>query len=209
MRLPLKKKLSSFADLPAHIVLFRGHLARLTTAGQAPLDLDTYRLFLASLFSFPVSVFHQYTLLFTVTNGAIGQQTFEAYANVFCSSVQYAEYGGLLAAAKIALEERRILSYPQLPTTIPCDNEFAVGLAHCTLTPKLSKSKSIDMRFHWLQERVRERQFCVQHVPGVLNLADYFTKSLPVYKHNQFAPYIASDSTNAPTPDLLPTTVST
>ncbi len=40
LRLPLKKKLSSLADLPAHIVLFRGYLARLTTAGQAPLDLD-------------------------------------------------------------------------------------------------------------------------------------------------------------------------
>jgi hypothetical protein len=78
LRLPLKKKLLSLADLPAHIVLFRGHFARLTTAGQAPLDLDAYRLFLASLSSF--HVFHRYTLLFTVPNGAIGQQTFEAYA---------------------------------------------------------------------------------------------------------------------------------
>ncbi len=40
--------------------------------------LDAYRLFLASLSPFPV--FHQYTLLFTVANGAIGQQKFEAYA---------------------------------------------------------------------------------------------------------------------------------
>jgi hypothetical protein len=77
LRLPLNKKLSSLADLPAHIVTFRGHLARLTTAGQAPLDLDACRLFLASLSSF--SVFHQHTLLFAVTNGAIAQQTFEAY----------------------------------------------------------------------------------------------------------------------------------
>jgi hypothetical protein len=78
LRLPLKKKLSSLADLPAHIVLFRGHLARLTTVGQAPLDLDAYRWFLASLSSFPV--FHQYTFLFTVAKGAIGQQMFKAYA---------------------------------------------------------------------------------------------------------------------------------
>ncbi len=102
---------------------------------------------------------------------------------------------GLFAAAKIALEERRILhdlGYPQPPTTILRDNEFAVGLAQRTLTPKLSKS--IDMRFHWLQDRVRRQHFCVQHVPGVLNLADYFTKSLHPYKHTQFAPYIASDS---------------
>ncbi len=79
MRLPLKKKLSALADLPAHIVTFRGHLARLTTAGQAlPLALDAYRLFLASLSSFPV--FNQYTLLWTVANGAVAEQTFERYA---------------------------------------------------------------------------------------------------------------------------------
>ena len=78
LRLPLKKKLSALADLPAHIVTFRGHLARLTSAGQAPLALDAYRLFLASLSPFPV--FHQYTLLWTMAHGAIAQQTFEAYA---------------------------------------------------------------------------------------------------------------------------------
>jgi hypothetical protein len=77
-RLPLKKKLCAVAALPAHIVTFRGHLARLATAGQAPLLLDAYRLFLVSLSPFPV--FHQCTLLFTVANRAIGQQMFEAYA---------------------------------------------------------------------------------------------------------------------------------
>ncbi len=78
LRLPLKKKLAALADLPAHIVTFRGHLARLNTAGQAPLARDAYRLFLASLS--PFTVLHQYNLLFTVQNGAIGQQTFERYA---------------------------------------------------------------------------------------------------------------------------------
>ncbi len=40
--------------------------------------MRTDRLFLASLSSF--HVFLQYTMLWTVANGAIGQQTFEAYA---------------------------------------------------------------------------------------------------------------------------------
>ncbi len=71
LRLPLNKKLSALADLSAHIVTFRGHLARLATAGQAPLALDAYRLFLTSLSPFPV--FHQYTLLWTMGNGAIAQ----------------------------------------------------------------------------------------------------------------------------------------
>jgi hypothetical protein len=70
LRLLLKKKLSAVSDLPAHIVTFLGILA--------PLPLDVFRLFLATLT--PFAVFQQYTLLFTVANGAIAQQTFEAYA---------------------------------------------------------------------------------------------------------------------------------
>ena len=78
LRLPLRKKITAIADLPAHIVAFRGTLGRLTAVGQVPLPLDAYRWFLATLSPFPV--FQQYTLLFTVAHGAIAQQTFEAYA---------------------------------------------------------------------------------------------------------------------------------
>ena len=79
LRQPLKKKLSAVSDLPSHIVAFRGVLAQLATSGKAPLELDAFRLFLATLSPFPV--FHQYTLLFTVVaHGAIAQQTSEAYA---------------------------------------------------------------------------------------------------------------------------------
>jgi hypothetical protein len=79
LRQPLKKKLSAVSDLPSHIVTFRGVLARLANAEQATLPFNVYRLFLATLTPFPV--FQQlYTLLFTVANGAIAQQTFETYA---------------------------------------------------------------------------------------------------------------------------------
>ncbi len=67
LRIPLKKKLTAISDLPGHIVAFRGTLGRLATVGQAPLALDVYRWFLATLSPFPV--FQQYTLLFTVANG--------------------------------------------------------------------------------------------------------------------------------------------
>jgi hypothetical protein len=78
LRLPLRKKLAAISDFPGHIVAFGGTLGRLATVGQAPLALDVYRWFLATLSPFPV--FQQYTLLFTVANGAIAQQTFETYA---------------------------------------------------------------------------------------------------------------------------------
>jgi hypothetical protein len=117
---------------------------------------------------------------------------------VVCSAVQEAEYAGLFAATRIADDERRILhnlGYPQPPTLLLCDNECAVGLANRTMTPRLWKS--IDMRFHWLQDRIRQRQFRVQHVAGEHNVSDFFTKALPRLKHDQFAPFFASDPVDA------------
>jgi hypothetical protein len=117
---------------------------------------------------------------------------------VVCSAVQESEYAALFAAAKIGDVERRILhdlGYPQPATLILCDNECAVGLAQRTMVPKLSKS--IDMRFHWVQDRIKQLQFLVQHVAGANNVADFFTKSLPRAKHDQFAPYCAYDPIDA------------
>ncbi len=108
--------------------------------------------------------------------------------------VQEAEYAGLFAAAHLADEERWIhhnLGYPQPPTLLLCDNECAVGLASKTMTSHLSKS--IDMRFHWLQDRIQRGQFRVQHVAGAVNIVDFFTKALPHIKHAQLAPYCALD----------------
>jgi hypothetical protein len=45
------------------------------------------------------------------------------------------------------------------------------------------------MRLHWVQDRVRLNQFRVAYVPGVDNLSDFFTKPLPVYRHNELTPY--------------------
>jgi hypothetical protein len=54
-------------------------------------------------------------------------------------------------------------------------------------------SKFLDMRFHWLRDRIGQGQFRVVFVPGLRNLADFFTKSLPVTRHNALAPFIAID----------------
>ncbi len=83
------------------------------------------------------------------------------------------------------------LGYPQPRTLLLCDNESAVGLATKTMTPRLSKSS--DMRFHWLQDRIQRGQLCVQHVAGDVNIADFFTDALPRIKHAHFAPYCALD----------------
>jgi hypothetical protein len=66
-----------------------------------------------------------------------------------------------------------------------------VGLATKTMIPRLSRS--IDMRFHWLKDRIQRGHFHVQHVAGDVNIADLFTKALPCIKDAQFAPYCALD----------------
>ncbi len=46
------------------------------------------------------------------------------------------------------------MGYPQPPTTILCDNTSAIGLANDTIKQK--RSKAIDMRFHWIRDRIRQ-----------------------------------------------------
>ena len=69
------------------------------------------------------------------------------------------------------------------PPTIWCDNTVAVGLCNDTL--KIARTKSIDLRFHWLRDRIRQEQFNVQWVKSEDNIADFFTKALPVHQHIQ------------------------
>ena len=41
----------------------------------------------------------------------------------------------------------------------------------------------MDMRYHWLRDRVKQKQFDVQWCQGHTNISDYLTKDLP---HHQF-----------------------
>jgi hypothetical protein len=63
-----------------------------------------------------------------------------------------------------------------------------VGIATDTVKPK--RTKSIDMRFHWLRDRVRQGQFRLVWRKGIYNLADFFTKALPVHIHQQLMPLL-------------------
>jgi hypothetical protein len=127
---------------------------------------------------------------------------------IFNMSDFEAEYGGLFAAARIAVDERNILAdlgHPQPPTVIYCDNEVAIGLANRTVCPKMSKS--LDMRFHWLRDRIDQGQFRVLFVPGLKNLADFFTKALPVARHKVLAPFFAVDDDSSDSIDLRLSTI--
>ena len=101
------------------------------------------------------------------------------------SSAMEAEVGAAFLVARdacpirVTLEE---LGHPQTPTPLKVDNTTAVGFANGRIRHK--RSKAIDMRFHWICDRVNQDQFAVYWTPGDNNeKADYVTKHHPVSHH--------------------------
>jgi hypothetical protein len=66
------------------------------------------------------------------------------------------------------------LGHNQPATPIQVDNTTSEGFANSTMKQK--RSKAMDMRWHWLKDRVRQGQFLVYYRSGASNLADPFTK---------------------------------
>ena len=46
------------------------------------------------------------------------------------------------------------------------------------------------MKFHWIRDRIRQGQFLVMWRKGADNLADFFTKPLPVHRHQRLMPLL-------------------
>jgi hypothetical protein len=133
---------------------------------------------------------------------------FNGPVNIFCqvlkevvSSAAEAELAGLFHNGKeacplrIALEE---MGYPQPPTPIVTDNSTASGIANDTVKQK--RSKAIDMRFYWIRDRVRQKQFIVYWRKGSRNRGDYFTKHHPTSHHVDMRPiYLHTANVSIPT----------
>jgi hypothetical protein len=83
------------------------------------------------------------------------------------------------------------MGHPQPATPLFCDNEVAIGIAADTVSQRMSKPT--DMRLHWIRDRVHQGHFCVLFIRGLHNVADFFTKPLPVARHRVLAPFIAAD----------------
>jgi hypothetical protein len=75
------------------------------------------------------------------------------------------------APLRVTLTE---LSHTQPPTPLRTDNSTAYDIVNKTIKQK--RSKAMDMRYHWLTDRVPQKQFDVYWRPGCENLGDYHTK---------------------------------
>jgi hypothetical protein len=111
--------------------------------------------------------------------------------NVMSSAVE-AECGALFNNTKDGVALRNTLAemgHPQPPTPVQVDNSTTHGFANKQIRQR--KSKSMDMRFYWVQDRIEQQQFHVYWQPGRTNLADYFTKHhSPAHHRRERATYL-------------------
>jgi hypothetical protein len=72
------------------------------------------------------------------------------------------------------------------PTRITTDNSTADGFAN--KRTKIRRSKAMDMRFYWIQDRVEQGHFRIHWLQGENNHGDYFTKHHSPAHHTKMRP---------------------
>ena len=93
------------------------------------------------------------------------------------ASAAEAETGGLFHNCQNAIYLRRlleILGHKQTPTKIKTDNSTAASFVKEMIKQK--RSKSWDMRYHWIRDQQNQKNIQVNWDKGENNKADYFTK---------------------------------
>ena len=116
-----------------------------------------------------------------------------------CSSAAEAEIAALFMNATHAvplINTLTELGHKQPATPIWTDNSTAYGILNDKVNQ--NRSKSIDMRYYWLRDRIRQKQFSLKWAPGATNLADYYTKHHPAKHHKKVRPIYMAES-NSPT----------
>ena len=106
-------------------------------------------------------------------NGSIVK--IEQTIKVVMSSAAEAGSGALFTNAKEAVYIRRILEeigHRQSSTPIQTDNSTPNGVVNNII--KLKQIKAMDMRFHWLRDRMNQLQFRFHWRQGPANILDYW-----------------------------------
>jgi hypothetical protein len=140
------------------------------------LSVSNARSRLGGLFFFGNKSPEQYTLNGSILNVA------SVIKNVVASAAE-SEVGACFhaqsgAPLRVTLTE---LGHIQPPTPLRTDNSTAFGILNETIKHK--RSKAMDMRYHWLTDRVGQKQFYVYWRPGRENLGDYHTKHHSAQHH--------------------------
>jgi hypothetical protein len=89
------------------------------------------------------------------------------------------------APSRVTLTE---FGHKQPATQLRMDNSTDFRILNETIKQK--RSKSVYMRYPWLTDRVRQKQFDVYWRPGKDNLGDYHTKHHSTQHHKDMRPFI-------------------
>ena len=131
--------------------------------------------------------------IFYLSNATAGRPPLNGAIQVICktlhnvvSSAAKVETGGIFIGGQQAVPIIATLSelnhrQPDSETRISTNNSIGKGVLTANLPQKLSKS--LDMRYRWIKDRIKQRQFELVWEPGKENLADYFTKQFPPNHH--------------------------
>ena len=107
--------------------------------------------------------------------------------NVVSLSSMEAEYIVQMHAAKEAIWLRGFMSEmygkKEKPLTISCDNQGAIALVKDNKFH--SRTKHINLQYHFIHEAVEDGKINVKYVPTDYNVLDIFTKALPKPKFQQ------------------------
>ena len=99
--------------------------------------------------------------------------------NVMVSEAE-AEIGALFVNGQEAIILRTTLEevgHMQPPTPIKTDNSIASGIANKSIRQR--RSRSMDMRFYWVRDRVQQGKFIIYWGPSKDNRGDLYTKHRP------------------------------
>ena len=117
--------------------------------------------------------------VFCLANGAVTWSS--QRQRLVTLSTTEAEYVAASAAAREVVWIRRLLSDIGCPcdkeTTLYVDNQSAIQLVRNPVFHK--RTKHIDVHFHFIREKLNEKELIVEYVPSVNQRADIFTKALP------------------------------
>jgi hypothetical protein len=105
---------------------------------------------------------------------------------IVCASVAEAEYATAFHGGQKAYFYRNVLDflgYTQQATPFFGDNKIAIDIGNDAC--KLRKGKAIEKSYHWFRDRCRLKDFESKWICSANNVADYFTKPLPLSRHNE------------------------
>lgn len=122
-------------------------------------------------------------MVFHIGSGAVAWSAKKQ--EIIALSTTEAEYIAATSAACQAVWMRRVLEdcgeTQHDATILWCDNRSAISLGKNPIHH--SRTKHIDIRFHFIRNLIAEKVISLEHCSTENQLADIFTKALPVKKH--------------------------